>query len=187
MIKIIFFTFSLLLLVYLLLPGPSRVEEFAALPNSLKSTEPGDTTQNPNTAGYFSNFFRIDVIPFYKVEFNKHFVYFGLQMPFIRLNHPPQYASEVIRPYQQSYWLEEFVHPLRESLYINGWEPYDEKGNLRFKYAHGIEINHATFKSKTTIKYYYSPLWVRILVWFGIIMAIYLIYRMFIKMVKKNV
>src|SRR3989344_6329430 len=177
MSKYIFFLFSIILLIYLLLPGPTSVENFPPLPNSLKSTEPGDTTQNPNTSAYFSDYYREKVIPFYKNEFKNHFIYFGIKMPNLELNHPPQYASEVIRPYQQSYYLEEFVHPLRESLYINGWEPYDEAGQPRFKYSHGIVVENQAFNTKTTIKYYASPIWVRLVIWVGIALSIVLIFK----------
>lgn len=187
MIKILFFIISFFLLIYLLLPGPNSVNQFPPLPNSVKSTEPGDSDQNPNTAAYFSDLYRQNVIPFYKEAFSKNFVYFNIKMPYLRLNHPPQYASEVIRPYQQSYYLEEFVHPLRESLYVNGWEPYDEAGKARFKYSHGIVIDQVAFKTKTTIKYYDSPIWVRVLVWMGITVFIFLLFQMFIKInLKKN-
>ena len=46
----------LLGLVYLLVPGPSKIEDFPPLPTSTKSALEGDTIQNPNIAAYYSNF-----------------------------------------------------------------------------------------------------------------------------------
>lgn len=186
MIKYIFGTFSLLFLIYLLLPGPVYVEEFPALPSSLKSKEPGDTYQNPNTVAYFSDYFRADVIPFYLEEFRKKFRYLGLSLPFIRLNHPPQYAQGVIRPHIQSYYLEEFVLPLRESLFVSGWEPFDELGRKRFGYSHGIIVEGRPFKTKVTLKYYTSPLWVRILVWSGMMIFTVCLYRLYQETLKQR-
>lgn len=186
MIKTIYFTFSLLLLTYLLLPGPALVAQFSPLPNSLKSDEPGDTFQNHNATAYFSDFFRKDAIPFYKKDFLDKFTFLNFSLPFIELNHPPETASLIIRPYQQSYYLEELVHPLRESLYINGWEPFDEAGKRRFSYSHGIVAGGKPFNTKTTLKYFTSPLWARIIVWFGIITTTYLLLHL-IEKAKKNV
>ncbi len=184
--KYFFYLFSAILLIYMVLPGPKNVDQFGALPNSLKSTEPGDTTQIANVAAYFSNDFRSFVIPFYKHSFLDNFNYFGIKMPFIGLNHPPEYAALVVRPYIQSWYLEEFVHPLRESLYVNGWEPFDENGARRNKYSFGITINDIPFKSKTTIRYYTSPLWVRILVWAGITFSLVLLYKISKKAFKET-
>lgn len=186
MLKICYYIFALVFLVYLIFPGPTRVEEFAQFPNSLKSDEPGDTTQIPNVAAYFTQNFRVDIIPFYKQEFSNKFSFLGLNMPFIRLNHPPLYAGEVIRPYQQSYYLEEFVHPLRESLYVNGWEPYNELGRARFKYSHPIAVQGESYKTKVTLRYYVSPIWVRLVIWLGVVSSVFLLFKVAKKALKEN-
>jgi hypothetical protein len=186
MLKLLFSIFSLIFLAYLLLPAPSKIEDFSSLPDSVKSEEPGDTIQNPNISAYFSDLYRSEVIPFYKNDFNQKFSYFGINLPFTRLNHPPEKAVEVIRPYQQSYYLEELVHPMRESLYINGWEPYDEKGNKRYKYSHGLVVNGREFISKTTLRYYPSPLWIRLVGWAGVMLAILFLYQLARRSLKEK-
>ncbi len=71
MIKNVFLAILFLLgLTYLLLPGPSSVKDIAALPNSVKSSEPGDTIQVPNVAAYFSDMRRKEVTSFYLKEFS---------------------------------------------------------------------------------------------------------------------
>lgn len=163
----------------MMLSGPTRVEQFSPPVDSLKSTEPGDTVQIPNTEAFFTYFYRKDIIPFYKKDFGSKFNYFGVNLPFLTLNYPPQYANEAIRPYILSWYLEEFVHPLRESLYVNGWEPYDEQGNPRLKNVHGIVIEDRSFDTKITLRYFYSPLWVRIIVWLGIVLSIALLFKLY--------
>lgn len=186
MIKIIFWVISFLFLVYLLLPGPTKVEQFGQLPNSIKSTEPGDTIQLPNIAAYFSNYWRKGVVPFYRQSFADNFKYLNISLPYIILNHPPERGAEVIKPYIQSWYLEEYIHPLRESLYVNGWEPYDEMGRRRNKYANGIIVDNIVFNSKTTLRYYTSPLWSRVAIWFGITGVVILLYKVSKKIIKET-
>lgn len=185
-LKYTYIIFVLLLLVYLLLPAPTKVEDFNPLPDSLKSKEPGDTIQQPHIAAYFSDFYRRDVIPFYMDDFKDKFKFFGISLPFVRLNHPPEYASEVVRPIVQSYYLEEFVYPLRESLFVSGWEPYDETGRPRFKYSHPINIDNQPFKTKVTVRYYPSAWWVRFITWMGIVLAIPALYYLYGRVLTKN-
>lgn len=185
-LKYTYIILVLLFLVYLLLPGPSSVEEFEPLPDSLKSTEPGDTIQQPNIVGYFTIYFRKDVIPFYITDFKDKFKYFGFSLPFVRLNHPPEYASLVVRPVIQSYYLEEFVHPLRESLFVNGWEPFDEMGRRRFRYSYVINVEGRHFLTKVNLRYYPSPIWVRLVTWLGIVLAFPALFFLYRKALVKN-
>ncbi len=84
------------------------------LPNSIKSNLPGDTIQIPNTTAFFTNLSRTEVINFYKASYNGSFR--------IHLNHPPEKAKTIWHQTIRSYYLEEFVLPFKESLYINGFE-----------------------------------------------------------------
>lgn len=186
MIKTVFILFCILLFVYMVLPGPTRVEQFGFPANSLKSNEPGDTVQVPNLTAYFSDLRRGDVISFYKNSFSNNFQYFGFDLPLVTLNHPPERSHDFVRNYIQSWYLEELVHPLRESLYVNGWEPFDESGVRRNKYAHGITIDGQPFFSKTTLRYYPSPLWARILVWAGIVFSVFALYKLATKTFKER-
>jgi hypothetical protein len=186
MIKIFFVIFSFLFLIYMVLPGPTRVEEFGALPNSFKSVEPGDTIQIPNIAAYYSDLWRKDVIPFYKDKFSRNFTYFGISLPFININHPPERGHDLIKPHVESWYLEEFVHPLRESLFVNGWEPYDENGVRRTKYAYKITVNGTPYISKTNLRYYPSPLWARLLTWLGVVVSLLLLYQLSKRIFKET-
>lgn len=106
----IIFIFNLSALLYLISPAPTLPD----LPNSIKSDEPGDTVQIPNVSAYYTNLSRTEIINFYKANYNDFFR--------IQLNHPPEKAKNIIRDTIQSYYLEEFVLPYKETLYINGFE-----------------------------------------------------------------
>lgn len=102
--------FNVFALLYLISPVP----KLSDLPNSVKSDEPGDTVQIQNVSAYYTNLSRTEVINFYKANYNGLFR--------IQLNHPPEKAKNIIRDTIQSYYLEEFVLPYKETLYINGFE-----------------------------------------------------------------
>lgn len=168
-LKIVFGIFSFLLLIYLVLPGPTVVESFPEIPQSLKSDEPGDTVQVPNTKAYFSGFFRSWVVPFYQKQYQELTL-----LPFVplRLNYPPELAFGFVRDQVKSTYLEELVYPLRDSVFINGFEPFYENGRPRYKGALPIEIGNTTFDTKTTLRFYPSPLWARIAAWLGIVVSL---------------
>jgi len=160
---------SLLLLVYILWPGPSKISDFKPLPNSAKSTLSGDTIQIPNVSAYFSNNFRNFVIPFYFKNYQQanHFPF-----PPLRLNHPPEYSWVVIKKPTDTTYLEEFVYPLRDSLYINGFETFRSDGTPIFWGAPKLEEGNREFYTKTTLRLYTSNILVKILVWLGISLSI---------------
>lgn len=117
-----FFCFFVLLffLGYLCLPSPA---EPPPLPSSLRSTEPGDTGQIEGLfAAYYSNLPRSQVISYYQNYFSRSSLW-GIPFVSYRLNHPPEYAWQVLRDTEHSSYLEELVHPFRESWFINGYEP----------------------------------------------------------------
>lgn len=121
----LFCCFILLFLLYLLIPSPA---EPPPLPDSRKSTEPGDTIEIPGLFAYYTNMSRQDTISFYRKYFSQSKL-FGIPLLTYRLNHPPEYVWEVIRDTIHSSFLEELVHPFRESLYINGYEPENDPFN----------------------------------------------------------
>ena len=106
----LFVIFNIFALIYLVYPLPSLPD----LPNSVKSNLPGDTVQISHVTAYYTNMSRTEVMNFYKAY------YTGLFR--INLNHPPEKAKQVIVDTIPSYYLEEIVLPLKESLYINGFE-----------------------------------------------------------------
>jgi hypothetical protein len=80
-----------------------------------------------------------------------------------RLNHPPEDAFSLIRDQTRSNYLEEFVHPLRESLFVSGFEPT--------KPSQQININGVHYKSKVTVKLIPSTVSVRLTIFSLVIIA----------------
>jgi hypothetical protein len=174
-LKIIFAIFSLLLLIYLILPGPTSINNFPPLPKSVKSTLSGDTWQVPNVAGYFSDNYRAFATDFYKKSYQKNTLF---PFPPLRLNYPPEFAYTAIKDQTQGTYLEEFTYPLRDSLFVNGLEPYYENGQPKFQGSTPFETENGVYKTKVTLRYYPSPFIVKIIVWLGIITSIYLLYKL---------
>src|SRR3990167_1827003 len=149
--KKIFQVFSVILLVYMLWPGASGIKNFKALPESAKSTLSGDTVQFPNISAYFSNQFRDFVIPFY---FKNYWEASHLPFPPLRINHPPEYSWTAINVNVDSTYLEEFVYPLRDSLFVNGFETFRPDGTSVFVGAPALEEADRTWFTKTVLKFY---------------------------------
>lgn len=175
MMKKLYIGFCLLLLIYMIMPGPSKISDFNALPNSSKSTLEGDTIQIPNVSAYFSNNFRNFVVPFYLSNYKQDFHF---PFPPLRLNHPPEYSWNVIKKHTDSTYLEELVYPLRDSLYVNGFEPYYEDKTPKYWGATPFDVNRNVWYTKTTLRFYPSNFFVRILVWLGIITSVLFLYKL---------
>ena len=150
--------------IYLIFPGPSSINDIPPLPDSLKSDEPGDTTQVPNTAAYFSNLRRKEIMDFYQEKLS-YINILGFKISPIRLNHPPEESFTYIRDQQPSTYLEQFTYPFRDSVFINGFEPFDEKGKPYRLGATEIFIKGDYYQSKTNIRYYPSSVLYRILIY----------------------
>lgn len=173
--KLTFIIFSILLLTYMLLPSPLRVEDFGPLPQSLKSDEPGDTVQVKNVSAYYSNHFRDFVMPYYKTQYQSL-----TDFPFapMRFNHPPEFAYTAVKEQTLSTYLEELVYPLRDSIFINGFEPFYKDGEPKFPGATDLVVNGIFFDTKTTLRFYPSPLWARTVAWFGICLSILMLWNL---------
>lgn len=166
--KYLYWSCSFLFLIYLFLPEPHSINDFPPLPNSVKSTQAGDTWQIPNTIGYFSNNYRDEVMPFYVKQYaNKSWVSFNP----IRLNYPPEFAFTAIKVETPSTYLEEIVYPLKGSLYVNGLEHFEKDSTPKFDGAYQFSLPEGKFNTKVTLRYYPSPLYVRFIVWIGINVA----------------
>lgn len=174
MIKKIFIFLSLVLLIYMIWPGPSKISDFDALPKSDKSTLSGDTIQIPNVAAYFSDNFREFVVPFYLKEFQKEANFF---LPPLKLNHPPEYAWIAIKKHTDSTYMEELIYPLKNSLYVNGFEPFYSDGSEKFWGSTKFQQDGNLWYTKTTLRFYPSNVFVRIIVWMGIVASIYWIFK----------
>lgn len=171
---------SLGLLFYMLAPSPASIQQISALPDSLKSTEPGDTVQVPNIAAYYSNLYRKDVVNFYQNEIHKKV---GLPIPPIRINHPPEYAYSAIKDQTRSTYLEEIVYPLKVSLFVNGFEPHYEDGTPKYRGATDIIVDGVKFNTKTTLRIYPQDMFSAIATWLGINLSVLLVIIMFFKIV----
>jgi len=141
-IKILIVVFGIALLVYVSFPSPDFP---SPPPGALQSKEPADS-ETPFRRAYFTDYSRQEVLDWYHKQFK-----WG-----ILLNYPPEEAQTIIRDQTRSTFLQEFVHPLRESLYINGFEPNNAKD--------AINIEGQPFKQKIIVRYVVSRLSVRLLV-----------------------
>lgn len=162
--------FSLAFLIYLLVPGPTSIKDFPALPNAVKSTLTGDTIQIPNVAAYFSDNFRDLAVPFFLRNYQSKTRFF---FPPLRLNHPPEDAFAFIKDQTQSTYLEELTYPFRDSLFVNGLEPVGENGLPRYWGGDKFEVDGKGFSTKVTLRYYPSSLIYRITTWLGINLAVF--------------
>jgi hypothetical protein len=136
---------TLLVATYLALPSPGFP---VPPPNSLQSVEPADTESIYRRA-YYTNLSREETMSYYENQFNTVLLQF-------RLNYPPEDAYTYIRDQTRSSWLEELVHPGRESVFINGFYPT--------KPTEQININGVHYLNKITIHLYPSRVVSRITV-----------------------
>lgn len=173
--KKVFIVFSLLLLIYLVLPGPSQISDFKLLPNSDKSTLEGDTIQIPNVSAYFSNNYRNFAISFYVENYLQKT---WLPFPPLKLNHPPEFSWTVIKKHTDSTYLEELFYPLRDSLYINGFEPFHEDGSAKFWGSAKLDEGGNLWYTKATLRFYPSSIAIRLIVWFGISLSTIFLYKL---------
>jgi hypothetical protein len=172
--KILFIILFIAGTFYLSLPSP---KSFPALPNSVKSTEPGDTIQIKNVSAYYTDMTREEVVRFYFDYFSKS-PFLNIPLPTYKLNHPPERIREVLRETQQSTFVEEIVHPLKESVFVNGFEwnndpftaPEDREQNV-------LIANGRTYQFKITLYYQESQIWQRLLVFYLILALTYFIFR----------
>lgn len=133
--------------LYLFLPSPGFP---TPPPDAIQSDEPADTESSARRA-YFTNYSRDEVLNHYQSQFSKlSFISF---IPTYRLNYPPEEAQVIIRDQTRSTFLEEIVHPFRESLFINGFEPKDSKD--------AIFIEGKNWRQKIIVKLFPSNILVR--------------------------
>jgi len=165
-----------LLNIYLILPAP---KDFPALPDSLKSIEPGDTVQIPGVSAYYTDVSRQQTVDFYFKYFSKS-PFLGLPLITYKLNHPPERIREVLRETQQSTYVEELVHPFRESVFISGFEwnndpftpPKSRPKNI-------LLVDGRVYQFKVTLFYQESKIWYRLLIFWFSCFACWLIYKVY--------
>lgn len=167
-LKFFFVIFFVILSVYVYPASP----DFPKPPEgSVQSDEPADV-ESPLRRGYYTNLSRAEVLAHYKKEFNQGFYYTP------RLNYPPEEAPALIRDQTKSTFLEEITHPLRESIYINGFEPKEEQYAQFFE---GIR-----YKQKIIVRYVPSNNRVRLAVVAGSTLFGYLLFLEYINAKKRN-
>lgn len=114
-------------------------------PDSVQSKEPADT-ETPLRRAYFTNYTRAQVLDWYEVQF-RHSVFHNLPLPTYLLNYPPEDSQTIIRDQTRSTFLQEVVHPFRETLFINGFEPAPTDDTNR------IVINGTHWRQKIIIRF----------------------------------
>lgn len=171
-----FYCFIALLLycsivIYLLLPSP----KIPPLPDSYKSTEPGDSGQIPNVvAAYYTNLSREEVTEFYQKSFSRS-PFWDLPLITYKLNHPPEYSKEIIIDTIHSDFFEELVHPFKESLFINGWTPKEDKEYQRGfeKPIYEFERDGKSYEGKVILYFVPSNPLIRVIVFHLSLLAIF--------------
>lgn len=189
MIKKFVIGLFLLGLIYILLPGPRSVNDFPPLLNSIKSDEIGDTSQVPNLAAYFSQFQRDSITKYYYQAFSNKFL-FGKLIPPIVLNYPPQYAYTLVRDQLYVTFLEEYLYPLKGSVFVAGYEPKIQDDLLHRKHTFlgdHIHVYNQFFVSKTTLRYYPASLPLRLIVYFAIWAVILSQFYLIKKIIKEKI
>ncbi len=175
-------------LIYLLLPvSYNSINDFPPLPNSRKSDEPGDTTQNPNNSAYYSYLRRSDITSFYK-KYYEQLSIFGFKIPAVKLNHPPEYAYQYVKDQTVSTFLEEYTYPFRDSIFVNGYEPkvwHKIRKEENGFYTDTIHINGNFYDSKTTLRYYPSHSASRVIVYTATWIFIFLLFKVFKSSLKQ--
>jgi hypothetical protein len=176
-IFILLFVFNIFAVLYLISPTP----KLADLPNSIKSTEPGDTVQIPNVSAYYTNQTRTEVMNFFKANYNGLFR--------VQLNHPPEKAKTVIKDTIQTYYFEELVLPFKETIYINGFEwENDVFTKPEKRIQNKLLFEGKEYKAKITIRTFPVSVPKRLISFFlieAIFISIVLIYKSFLKTSKK--
>lgn len=168
--KKILVTFFIIGLLYIILPGPTSVTDFAPLPNSLKSNEPGDTVQSPNIAAFFSFLDRAGITGFYRQNYQNLF-WFGKLIPAITLNYPPEEANTAIRDQLYVTFMEEYVYPLRGSIFVGGYEPKIQDDLLHRHHTYvgdHVHIDGVYYNSKTTLRFYPNNPVLRVIIYLAI-------------------
>lgn len=130
--KIIAGIILLLVAVYLLSPSPGFPPP---PPQSLQSQEPADTESRYRKA-YFTDLSREEIIAHYQTNFWQPLAF--------KMVLPPEDAFGVIRDQTRSSYLEEIIHPAKQSLYINGFTPT--------KSVDEIKVNGRTYAAKVTVR-----------------------------------
>lgn len=182
--KLFFVFFIILGTLYLVLPAP---KEFPDLPNAVKSIEPGDTIQIANVSAYYTDMPRKEVVDFYFRYFSRS-PFLNIPLISYKLNHPPERIREVLRDTQQSTYVEEIVHPLRESVFVNGFEwNNDPFTPPKQRIKNVLIVNGRTYQFKVTLFYQESEVWQRLIVFYLILFCSYQLIKNYMRFLRRIV
>lgn len=180
--KLVFILILILGTVYLVLPAP---KDFPPLPQGVKSIEPGDTMQIANVSAYYTDISRKETLNFYTRYFSRS-PFWGIPLPTYRLNHPPERIREVLRNTQQSTYVEEIIHPFRESVFVNGFEwNNDPFTPVKSRPQNIFIVNGVTYQFKVTLFYQESRIWQRLLIFYLSVTALYFLVNSYKEWFKK--
>ncbi len=167
----VFTLFSIGFIIYLLLPDPGFPPQ---LPNSLISPEPADRAFS-NRPAYFIYANRTETLEYYQKYFSTS-PFKGILLPTYRLNYPPEESSLLVRDHMYSSYLEEIVHPFRESIFINGFRPTRPQDDIRI---YGIH-----YDEKITLKHVSSSVFPRVFLGIFTLAALLVVFRELFQSVK---
>lgn len=146
----LYIIFSVVLLFYVALPN---LDFPLPPPGAVQSKEPADTETLLRRA-YFTDLTRAEVLNWYDIGFNKT----NFRFPTYLMNYPPEESGSIIRDQTRSTFLQEFVHPMRESLYVNGYEPAPTDDVNR------IIIDGVHYRQKIIVRFIPSNVFLRLFV-----------------------
>ena len=153
-------------LVYIVLPNPGFP---IPLSGAIQSNEPADI-ETTLRRGYYTNLTREEVMSHYIGELNYISVFsIKIPLPTYRLNYPPEEAQTLIRDQARSTFLEEIVHPFRESVLVNGYEPKQPQ--------YRIFTSGKNWRQKIIVRQVSSNVFVRLSIGIMTIFLIYLLTR----------
>jgi hypothetical protein len=138
-------------------------------------------------ASYYTNNRRGLVTGFYSQELQKlNCASFKLINPFcyikpMKINHSTNLVSTYFAPKQKSTYLEEYFYPLKNSIIVNGYEPYDENGKPFTKLSEPLMLNGKQYNSIVTVRYYSSSIFSLVLIYLLIWLSIYWEIKLFTK------
>ena len=174
-LNIFYAIFCIAGILYLALPNYTFPEPPT---DSIQSEEPADL-ETPLRRGYFTNHTREEVLAWYKQQFDRS-SFMGIKLPTLLLNYPPENAQTIIRDQTGSTFLQEFAHPFRESIYINGFKPPSDNNRPIFF------VGGKPWQQKIIIRYVPSSIWVREAVFIASALMIAVIYNAFEKSLRKK-
>jgi hypothetical protein len=162
--KVLFAFFGIALLIYLAWPAPPFP---TTLWDYVSSTEPADR-ETPLRRGYYTNLTREQLMSHYTKEFGWGEI----------LNYPQEDAQTLIRDQTKATFLEEVVHPMRESLFVAGNELAPNEGTFT--------VDGKVFKQKVIVKYVGSNIFVREFIGISTLALIWVLSSEWVKTAKKT-